>query len=136
MKSKELNRKIYVVKYAPCETEDAKVEVYTIKEYIDEFLRDLTTTPKGVAPRLFVESIVNHGETIWIHSTWGAMGNSYKPYVEETFKTKEEAELALYAYWWRFHDGVDHAPSHFSTLKKARNFCKELNKPEEEEEYL
>jgi len=66
-----------------------KIENYSYYEYLKEFGSDETTTPRGIAPRLYVD-----GNSIM---TWGVRGNNHAFYA--SFKNKREATAALYEIW-------------------------------------
>lgn len=68
---------------------NGKIENYTYSEYLIEFGSDETTTPIGVAPRLYVD-----GNSIM---TWGCTGNRHAFYA--SFTNKREATAALYEIW-------------------------------------
>ncbi len=112
---------------------NGKIENYTYYEYLREFGSDETTTPRGIAPRLYVD-----GNSIM---TWGVRGNNHAFYA--SFKNKREATAVLYEIWenyiseknWDaprfftrkidlFNDLVD---CHGRTLKVVKRFFKMQN---------
>ena len=66
-----------------------EIEKIKYSEYLREFGSDETTTPRGVAPRLYVD-----GKHIY---TWGVTGNRHHLY--QSFKSKKEATRKLYEIW-------------------------------------
>lgn len=85
-----------------------KIESYTYEEYLRGFGADETTTPKGVAPRLFVD-----GNTIM---TWGYRGNNLAHF--HSFKNKRDAKNMLLEIWEsNVLDNFD-APRFFTTKKE------------------
>jgi hypothetical protein len=65
------------------------IEKISYQDYLRDFGADETTTPRGVAPRLFLD-----GKTL---CTWGLRGNNRKEL--ETYKTKKEAKNILFLKW-------------------------------------
>ena len=68
---------------------NGKIENYIYSEFLREFGSDETTTPIGIAPRLYVD-----GNSIM---TWGVRGNNHAFYA--SFKNKREATATLYEIW-------------------------------------
>jgi aspartyl-tRNA synthetase len=66
-----------------------EVEQITYRDYLQEYGSDETTTPRGIAPRLYVE-----GNSLM---TWGFRGNNNKIFA--TFKNKREATENLFMQW-------------------------------------
>lgn len=62
-----------------------EIESITYKEYLQEYGSDETTTPRGVAPRLYVD-----GNTIM---SWGVRGNNLCLYA--SFKNKRDLFLSV-----------------------------------------
>jgi len=97
------------------------IESITYKEYLSEFGSDQTTTPRGVAPRLYVD-----GNTIM---SWGVRGNNHRFYA--SFKNKREATDALYEVWEQNVSNDWDAPRFFTTKKElfedvAERECKDV----------
>lgn len=65
------------------------IETIQYKDYLREFGGDETTTPNGIAPRLFLD-----GKTVM---TWGVRGNNLRAY--KHCDTKTEAKNFLFAVW-------------------------------------
>lgn len=137
----EFSQKIYAIEYDYQPTK-ARVEEYSIWQYINEYLRDTTTTPRGIAPRLFIEEIeeFEEGESTeilhyYIISSWGVGGNYYRRnYEGKKFETEEEAELHLYNLWWEYRHECDNAPIFYNTREEAEAWVEENKKDWEVED--
>ena len=84
------------------------IESISYRDYLSEFGSDLTTTPRGVAPRLYVD-----GNTIY---SWGVRGNNH--YLYASFKNKREATNALYEVWEQNIEKDWNAKRFFTTKKE------------------
>lgn len=85
-----------------------EIENIKYRDYLREFGSDETTTPMGVAPRLYVD-----GKNIY---TWGVRGNNHKLF--KMCKNNKEAKDILYGI---FEDNVyswGDAPRFFRTKKE------------------
>jgi len=86
---------------------NGKIENYTYSGYLREFGSDETTTPRGIAPRLYVD-----GNSIM---TWGCTGNRHAFYA--SFKNKREATAALYEIWENYVSEYNWDAPRFFTKK-------------------
>lgn len=66
-----------------------EIEEVKYKDYLHEFGSDETTTPNGVAPRLFLK-----GKKVM---SWGVRGNNLKEYA--VLESKKDAKKTLYQCW-------------------------------------
>lgn len=85
-----------------------EIEKLSYKEYLREFGADETTTPRGVAPRLYID-----GSTIY---SWGVRGNNH--YTYEVCNSNREAKKLLYSIWERNVENNWDAPRFFDTKKE------------------
>lgn len=86
-----------------------EIENIKYRDYLREFGSDETTTPMGIAPRLFVE-----GNTIM---TWGVRGNNLSTYT--WCDNKREANKKLYELWEEYIETSNwDAPRFFKTKKE------------------
>lgn len=69
--------------------QNGKIEKYTYSEFLTEFGSDETTTPRGIAPRLFIEA----NNSIY---RWGANG---KRIFIMSCRSKREATQEIYKIW-------------------------------------
>ncbi len=86
-----------------------QIEQIKYRDYLREFGSDETTTPRGVAPRLYVD-----GNTIM---TWGVRGNNHAFY--GSFKNNREAVKTLFKIWENYIEEKNwDAPRFYSTKKE------------------
>lgn len=93
-------QKVFVINY------NGEVEQTTLYDHIMESV-DTTTTPRGVAPRNFIEEGEN-GD--FIISSWGVGGNNYtsgKYNSFNVFETLEEAEQELFDRTYKYDFAQD-----------------------------
>lgn len=89
----------------------------TYEDYVFEFGKDETTSPRGIENREFVRECVQDDEQVWQLCTWGVGGNNFS--VIQTFGTKEEAEESLFkTYEYNLQENWN-APSYHSTPEEA-----------------
>lgn len=94
-----------------------EIEQIKYRDYLREFGGDETTTPRGVAPRLYVD-----GNTIF---TWGVNGNNHAIY--RIFDNKREATKNLYEIWEGYIENYNwDAPRFFGTKKELFEDLSEL----------
>ncbi len=84
---------------------------------------DITTTPRGVAPRFFVEE---DSEAFTI-STWGLRGNNYKRGTMR-FETETEAEDYLFNMVFNedFMNDDQRSTQYFETQEEAQEYLNEI----------
>lgn len=76
--------------------EEKTIEPSTFRDYLDEYGRDLCTSPRGVTNRLFSKEVENEaGEIEYQIWSWGTLGNNLH-YTGNAFLSEEDAELFLY----------------------------------------
>ena len=89
------------------------IEKLTYKEYLESYGADETTTPKGVAPRLFIDGC----KGAWGISSWGVRGNNLHQY-SAPFKTKKEAKNLLYECFKNYIENYNWDAPRFFWVKK------------------
>ena len=81
MTQEQLNSTVYFI-----DPKTNTIDSSSYRNFLDNF-KDLTTTPRGVAPRIHIRD----ERELW---SWGIGGNH--PYKLSEYSNEEEAELALY----------------------------------------
>jgi hypothetical protein len=97
-----INKKGYIL------NNRGQIETISYRDYLQEFGSDETTTPRGVAPRLYVE-----GNAIM---TWGVRGNNHAFYA--SFANKREAMTSIYEIWERNIDQECNVQRFYGTKKE------------------
>ena len=110
----DLEQDVFYVNYDNENILNSKIEKTSFREFVMESV-DETTTPKGVAPRFFVDKLtaeeneeiwfedligyfeIKEGEEYFTISSWGIGGNHYHK-GESFYSTHEAAELAFFQY--------------------------------------
>jgi hypothetical protein len=99
--------------------QEGEIETISYREYLGEFGSDETTTPQGIAPRLFVD-----GKKLM---TWGVRGNNLREYHE--CNNKREAIKLLFEIWENNAYNNCNAPRFHSTKKELfEDFAQSIEK--------
>ena len=107
--------------------ENGKPEEITLYSHIMASV-DETTTPRGVAPRCFVEELTDdNDESYWTISTWGIGGNNYRQGTE-IFESEEDAEDELFNRVWQydFYNDCNRNTEYFDSYDKANERLAEM----------
>jgi hypothetical protein len=101
----------------------------TYGDYLGQYWSDETTTPNGVAPRLFIDQIDWSDESgyrsVYDLRSWGVNGRGPSRSIE-TFDTEEEAELAMCESWERhYHNDSTDNPGFWWDLDEAASVLAE-----------
>jgi hypothetical protein len=131
MNTQQLNAIIFLA--------DAKKrEVYTttLKEYLRQYGADETTTPRGIGPRIHIRPKMvdfdGQGNEVYKYEiwSWGPSGNNPR-FIGEEFEKEEEAELALYDYYYDYTINKNwNSPMFWLTNEEAtEGLADQLGKP-------
>lgn len=119
-------------------TSELSIQPMTYREYLNEYGKDETTTPRGIGDRMFIREAVidtdEEGDEVkeWQVCTWGVGGNNFS-HCGPDFDNEEDAELYYYERsQWLISEKNWNAPRWNSTHDEAiTDFSNSVEKSED-----